>query len=287
MPQSVPSGYKLERKWSPTHFAIGVFGALAILGVMAKIFAFEATVLGMTLTWKQFVLVGFMGEAMVFVIMGMMREMKYVPADGDGNPSSGGAEGVPDVPDAVKELGDHVGGAAEMLTQEAERLAEEMQNIRVALASQNDVYEELSKLRGRISKAASGLGEMTQVLEDEVNRSDGAMKAGVSFSKEVDELRGSLRKAGDSLMGQAEALDANVQDLNSLYEKQVPMAGAIANIREELTQESQKLNEEILEARKAMKAMRAQFAQAANRLERFNQPLSLSDSNNGAAKHVS
>jgi len=287
MPQSAPSGYKLERKWSPTHFAIGVFGALAILGVMAKIFAFEATVLGMTLTWKQFVLVGFMGEAMVFVIMGMMREMKYVPADGDGNASSGGAEGAQDVPDAVKELGDHVGGAAEMLTQEAERLAEEMQNIRVALASQNDVYEELSKLRGRISKAASGLGEMTQVLEDEVNRSDGAMKAGVSFSEEVDQLRGSLRKAGDSLMGQAEALDANVQDLNSLYEKQVPMAGAIANIREELTHESEKLNEEILEARKAMKAMRAQFAQAANRLERFNQPLSLSENNNGTTKHVS
>ena len=288
MPQSPPSGYKLERKWSPTHFAIGVFGALAILGVMAKIFAFEATVMGMTLTWKQFVLVGFMGEAMVFVIMGMMREMKYVPADGEGNaPSGGGAEGAQDVPDAVKELGDHVGGAAEMLTQEAERLAEEMQNIRVALASQNDVYEELSKLRGRISKAASGLGDMTKVLEDEVNRSDGAMKAGVSFSEEVDELRSSLRKAGDSLMGQAEALDANVQDLNSLYEKQVPMAGAIANIREELTSESEKLNEEILEARKAMKAMRAQFAQAANRLERFNQPLSLSDSSNGTAKHVS
>ncbi len=286
MPQSVPSGYKLERKWSPTHFAIGVFGALAILGVMAKIFAFEATVLGMTLTWKQFVLVGFMGEALVFVIMGMMREMKYVPANGDDAPS-GGAREVQDVPDAVKELGDHVGGAAEMLTQEAERLAEEMQNIRVALASQNDVYEELSKLRGRISKAASGLGDMTKVLEDEVNRSDGAMKAGVSFSEEVDELRSSLRKAGDSLMGQAEALDANVQDLNSLYEKQVPMAGAIANIREELTQESEKLNAEILEARKAMKAMRAQFAQAANRLERFNQPLSLSDSNNGTAKHVS
>jgi methyl-accepting chemotaxis protein len=286
MPQSAPSGYKLERKWSPTHFAIGVFGALAILGVMAKIFAFEATVLGMTLTWKQFVLVGFMGEAMVFVIMGMMREMKYVPADSN-EASSGGGEGAKEVPEAVQQLGDHVGGAAEMLTQEAERLAEEMQNIRVALASQNDVYEELSKLRGRISKAASGLGEMTQVLEEEVNRSDGAMKAGVSFSEEVDQLRSSLRKAGDSLMGQAEALDANVQDLNSLYEKQVPMAGAIANIREELTHESEKLNEEILEARKAMKAMRAQFAQAAERLQRFNQPLSLSDRPNGTTEHVS
>ena len=286
MPQSAPSGYKLERKWSPTHFAIGVFGALAILGVMAKIFAFEATVMGMTLTWKQFVLVGFMGEAMVFVIMGMMREMKYVPSDGD-DTASNSVEGAQEVPDAVKQLGDHVGGAAEMLTQEAERLAEEMQNIRVALASQNDVYEELSKLRGRISKAASGLGDMTKVLEDEVNRSDGAMKAGVSFSEEVDQLRGSLRKAGDSLMGQAEALDANVQDLNSLYEKQVPMASAIANIREDLTQESEKLNEEIVEARKAMQAMRAQFAQAAERLQRFNQPLSLSENSNGTAKHVS
>jgi len=165
-------------------------------------------------------------------------------------------------------------------------LAEEMQNVRVALASQNDVYEELNNLRGRISKAAGGLTEMTRALEDEVNRSDGAMQVGVSFSQEVDQLRSSLRKAGDSLMGQAEALDANVQDLNSLYEKQVPMASAIANIREELTHESEKLNEEIVEARKAMQAMRAQFAQAAERLQRFNQPLSLSETNNGTPQSV-
>lgn len=279
-----PSGYKLERKWSATHFAIGVFGALAILGVMAKIFNFEAVVMGYTITWEPLVLIGFMGEAMVFIIMGMMREMKYVPADGEAGADGQPARGAPS--EAVQQLGDHVGGAAEQLTQEAERLAEEMQNIRVALASQNDVYEELSRLRGRISKAAGGLGEMTKALEDEVNRSDGAMKVGVSFAEEVEELRGSLRKAGSSLMQQAEALDANIQDLNGLYEKQVPMASAIANIREELTRESELLNQEIVEARKAMKAMRAQFAQAAQRLQHFNQPLSLSETQNGARETV-
>lgn len=279
MPMSAPSGYKLERKWSATHFAIGVFGALAILGVMAKIFSFEAVVMGYTLTWEPFVLVGFTGEAMVFIIMGLMREMKYVPADGQG-----AARGTPS--EAVRQLGDHVGGAAEQLSQEAERLAEEMQNIRVALAGQNDVYEELNRLRGRISKAAGGLGEMTKILEEEVDRSDGAIKVGVSFSEEVEALRGNLREAGSSLMQQAEALDANIQDLNGLYEKQVPMASAIANIREELTRESELLNEEIVAARKAMKAMRAQFAQAAQRLQHFNQPLSLSDTQNGASEPV-
>lgn len=109
------------------------------------------------------------------------------------------------------------------------------------------------------------------------------MTVGVSFAEEVETLRGSLRQAGSSLMQQAEALDANIQDLNGLYEKQVPMATAIANIREELTHESRLLNEEIVEARKAMKAMRAQFAQAADRLQRFNQPLSLSETSNGAS----
>lgn len=280
---SPPSGYRLERKWSATHFAIGLFGATAIIGVMAKIFNFEADLLGFTLTWEPLVLIGFMGEAMVFIIMGMMREMQYVPTDGEGADGQP-ARGAPS--EAVQQLGDHVGGAAEQLTQEAERLAEEMQNIRVALASQNDVYEELNRLRGRISKAAGGLGEMTKVLEDEVNRSDGAMKVGISFAEEVETLRGSLRKAGSSLMQQAEALDANVQDLNSLYEKQVPMASAIANIREELTRESELLNQEIVEARQAMKAMRAQFAQAAQRLQHFNQPLSLSETSNGATESV-
>lgn len=282
---SAPAGYKLEKKWSATHFAIGVFGALAIVGVMAKIFNFEATVMGMVITWEPLVLIGFLGEAMVFIIMGMMREMKYVPADED-DAAAPPAEGATEVPEAVRQLGDHVGGAAEQLTQEAERLAEEMQTIRVALAGQNDVYEELNKLRGRISKATSGLNEMTKVLEDEVNRSDGAMKVGVSFSEEVEQLRGSLRKAGDSLMGQTEALDANVQDLNRLYEKQVPMASAIATIRKELTQESDKLNKEIVEARKAMQAMRSQFAQAAERLERFNEPLPLSENKNGTSRAV-
>lgn len=277
MPMSPPSGYKLERKWSATHFAIGLFGATAIIGVLAKIFNFEASLMGLIISWKPLVLLGFLGEAMVFIIMGMMREMQYVPTDGDETTSAHG-----DVPDSVRHLGDHVGGVAEQLTQEAEHLATEMETIRAALAGQNDVYEELSGLRGRISKAASGLGAMTSALEDEVNRSDGAMKVGISFSEEVDQLRGSLREAGSSLMKQAEALDANIQDLNGLYEQQVPMASAIANIREELTRESELLNQEIVEARKAMQAMRAQFAQAAERLERFNQPMSLSEANNGA-----
>ena len=81
MPMAAPDGYKLERKWSLTHFLIGVFGATAILGVMAKIFTFEAEIFGYLLTWKPVVLVGFMGEALVFILMGMMREMRYVPAD--------------------------------------------------------------------------------------------------------------------------------------------------------------------------------------------------------------
>ena len=73
MPMAAPDGYKLERRWSLTHFLIGVFGATAILGVMAKIFTFEAEVFGYLLTWKPVVLVGFMGEALVFILIGRNR----------------------------------------------------------------------------------------------------------------------------------------------------------------------------------------------------------------------
>jgi len=91
MPATAPEDYKLERRWSLTHFLIGIFGATAILGVMAKIFAFETEVFGYVLTWKPVVLVGFMGEALVFILMGMMREMQYVPAeDGGGDTAAAG-----------------------------------------------------------------------------------------------------------------------------------------------------------------------------------------------------
>lgn len=231
MPTPAPENYKLERKWSLTHFLIGIFGSTAILGVMAKIFAFEAEIFGYMLTWKPVVLVGFMGEALVFILMGMMREMQYVPADESDDASTAEASG-PAPAEGENNLGPELQNAEEELTQEAERLAEKIQTVREGLSEELDVLEQFATLRDN------------------------------------------LHDAGDSLSTQSEALGNNLEDLQSLHETHASMAHSLEEVQTELAEESKGLGDEIAETRQAMRALREQFARAANRLERFNEPVS-------------
>jgi len=146
MPMAAPEDYKLERRWSLTHFLIGVFGATAILGVMAKIFTFEAEIFGYLLTWKPVVLVGFMGEAIVFILMGMMREMQYVPADDTEDASSTASSPAPDALEEEDSLSSELKGAEEQLSKEAKRLARQIRDIRKDLSGQITVLEEFNDL---------------------------------------------------------------------------------------------------------------------------------------------
>lgn len=222
MPTAAPSGYKLERRWSLTHFLIGVFGATAILGVMAKIFNFQAEVFGYLVTWKPVVLVGFMGEAIVFILMGMMREMQYVAVDEEDSRETTGLEGDVHSSD-LKE-------AEETLTRETERLAEEIKSAHESLEEQIRAMEQLSTLREHLQQASESLSEQSGVLE------------------------------------------SNMEDLQTLYEAQIPMTQSVEEIQQKLAEESEELSNEIAETRKAMKALRTQFAQAARRFEQFNEP---------------
>lgn len=227
MPMAAPSGYKLERRWSLTHFLIGVFGATAILGVMAKIFNFEAELFGYLLTWKPVVLVGFLGEAIVFILMGMMREMTYVPVDDEEKQT----DTSPEVASRDGEaLDSDLRAAEDELRRETEQLARDVESARAALTDQLAVLEELGSLRE------------------------------------------SLEHASESLSKQSDALSSNMEDLQTLYDAQVPMVESVENVQEKLTEESKALSAEITETRKAMKALRRQFSQAARRFEQFNQP---------------
>jgi chromosome segregation ATPase len=161
MPVLTPSNYKLERRWSFTHFLIGVFGAMAILGVMAKIFTFEAEVFGYLITWKPIAIVGFLGEAFVFVLMGMMRELRYVPIDEDTqqeNPSKSPAAD----PEAAhtSEWKD----AEHELTQEAERLAQQIKAARETLAEEVDVLQQFQALREDLQEAGDSLSTHSEAL---------------------------------------------------------------------------------------------------------------------------
>jgi methyl-accepting chemotaxis protein len=197
MPTAVPEGYKLERRWSLTHFLIGVFGATAILGVMAKIFTFEAEIFGYLLTWKPVVLVGFMGEALVFILMGMMREMQYVPADeeDDLSNSPSGAQGLEEETSLEPELK----SADEELTQEAERLAQRIRTLREELSQEIDVLEQFSTLRRNLQEAGDNLSGHSEALGANMEDLQALYDAQASIAQSIEEVQTELSEESKGL----------------------------------------------------------------------------------------
>lgn len=189
-----PTGYKLERTWSLTHFFIGIFGAAAIIGVMAKIFNFEAHIFGMLVTWKPVVLVGFIGEAIVFIIMGMMREMRYVPVgegeEGAEPPLEGGG---------LEEASALLGESGETLDREARALARELRSLRTALSRQEEVYQELSALHGVLKRASNGLSEHVGALEDNMTSLQETYEEELPIASDLLEIRGELASSSREL----------------------------------------------------------------------------------------
>lgn len=200
MPMAAPSGYKLERKWSLTHFLIGVFGAMAILGVMAKIFNFEAEVFGYLVTWKPVVLVGFMGEAIVFILMGMLREMRYVPVDEEDEAEDTSAS--PFDSSAGEALDSDLRAAEETLTHEAERLAQEIQAARTALTDQLDVLEQLRELRNTLEQASEGLSKQSELLSSNMEDLQTLYDAQIPMIQSVEEVQEALTKESKELSGE-------------------------------------------------------------------------------------
>ena len=197
MPMATPENYKLERRWSLTHFLIGVFGATAILGVMAKIFTFEAEIFGYLLTWKPVVLVGFMGEALVFILMGMMREMQYVPADeeDDLSNSSSGAQGLEEETSLEPELK----SADEELTREAERLAQRIRTLREELSQEIDVLEQFSTLRRNLQEAGDSLSGHSEALGANMEDLQALYDAQASIAQSIEEVQTELSEESKGL----------------------------------------------------------------------------------------
>ena len=197
MPTAVPEGYKLEQRWSLTHFLIGVFGATAILGVMAKIFTFEAEIFGYLLTWRPIVLIGFTGEALVFILMGMMREMQYVPADeeDDLSNSPSGAQGLEEETSLEPELK----SADEELTQEAERLAQRIRTLREELSQEIDVLEQFSTLRRNLQEAGDSLSGHSEALGANMEDLQALYDAQASIAQSIEEVQTELSEESKGL----------------------------------------------------------------------------------------
>jgi methyl-accepting chemotaxis protein len=194
---ATPENYKLERRWSLTHFLIGVFGATAILGVMAKIFTFEAEIFGYLLTWRPIVLIGFTGEALVFILMGMMREMQYVPADEEDDlaNSPSGAQGLEEETSLEPELK----SADEELTQEAERLAQRIRTLREELSQEIDVLEQFSTLRRNLQEAGDSLSGHSEALGANMEDLQALYDAQASIAQSIEEVQTELSEESKGL----------------------------------------------------------------------------------------
>ena len=197
MPMATPENYKLERRWSLTHFLIGVFGATAILGVMAKIFTFEAEIFGYLLTWRPIVLIGFTGEALVFILMGMMREMQYVPADEEDDLSTppSGAQGLEEETSLEPELK----SADEELTREAERLAQRIRTLREELSQEIDVLEQFSTLRRNLQEAGDSLSGHSEALGANMEDLQALYDAQASIAQSIEEVQTELSEESKGL----------------------------------------------------------------------------------------
>ena len=196
MPVLNPSNYKLERRWSFTHFLIGVFGATAILGVMAKIFTFEAEIFGYLITWKPIAIVGFFGEAFVFVLMGMMRELRYVPIDDeDDQPKEFVRESTDDgsSPSPVPKE------AEQELTRETERLAQQIQTAREKLAEEIDVLEQFRALREDLQEAGDSLSSHSEALGANMEDLQALHNTQTSLAQLTDQLQQELSENSKGL----------------------------------------------------------------------------------------
>lgn len=204
-----PAGYKLERTWSLTHFFIGIFGAAAIIGVMAKIFNFDAEIFGVLVTWKPIVLVGFIGEAIVFIIMGMMREMRYVPVGEEEDGEEPAFEGA-----GLEGASALLGESGEELSQEARALARELRSVRTALSRQEEVYQELSALHGVLRRASDGLSEHVGALEDNMDTLQETYGEEIPIASDLLEIRGELAASSRELREQMDEARAAVAKMH-------------------------------------------------------------------------
>jgi methyl-accepting chemotaxis protein len=198
MPNGVPDGYKLERRWSFTHFLIGIFGAMAILGVMAKIFNFETEIFGYLLTWKPVVFVGFMGEALVFILMGMLREMQYVPVD-ETETSSETSSTAADALGDEDPLSSELQSAQDELSREAERLAQQIREIRKDLSGQIMVLEEFNELRDNLQEASDNLSAHSDMLGSSMEDLKTLYESQTAMVRSVEKVQKKLSEESEGL----------------------------------------------------------------------------------------
>lgn len=158
-------------------FFIGIFGALAILGVFFKILKYD--------NWELFMQLGFIGEAAAFVVMGTLELAQAfvmkTPTGGD-EAAEGGASGPVDggvpmnvsarkmmekkVNDDLNVMMTALGREIKQFGGEIHEMVGEMKRARVAVQDMRTKLNEVSS--GNLAADAERLGQGMRTLGDEM-----------------------------------------------------------------------------------------------------------------------
>ncbi len=197
----------LERIKKVLGFFIGIFGALAILGVFFKILKYP--------NWELFMQLGFIGEAATFVIMGALELgqafLITVPEDGEGAggaSSASAAEGSTDVGKPVRasaremiqkkvndDLNVMMGALGKEIKQfggEIHEMVGEMKQARVAVQDMRTKLNEVAT--GDLAEDAERLGKGMNSLGAEMENAGTAVE---EMRNDLDEMLRRFRQFND------------------------------------------------------------------------------------------
>jgi hypothetical protein len=187
-------------------FFIGIFGALAILGVFFKILKYP--------NWELFMQLGFIGEAAAFVIMGSLELgqafMMDTPEKGEAPAaSSGGGGGEPveagtpvrssarkmiekKVNDDLNVMMGALGKEIKQFGGEIHEMVGEMKQARVAVQDMRSKLSEVAS--GDLAEDAERLGEGMNSLGTEMENAGSAVE---EMRSDLDEMLSRFRKFND------------------------------------------------------------------------------------------
>lgn len=194
----------LERITKVLGFFIGIFGALAILGVFFKILKYP--------NWELFMQLGFIGEAAAFVIMGSLELgqafMMDTPEKGESTSSEGGGgepvdAGTPVRASARKmiekkvndDLNVMMGALGKEIKQfggEIHEMVGEMKQARVAVQDMRTKLNEVAT--GDLAEDAERLGEGMNSLGAEMESAGNAVE---EMRSDLDEMLSRFRQFND------------------------------------------------------------------------------------------
>ncbi len=284
-------------------FLIGVFGALAIIGVFFKIQDYP--------NFEVYMAIGFLGEAAAFVVMGIFALVGGFAEDGRAY-REGDEQAVP--PGAAsasfrkvmdEKMSASLDPAMQSLNHEVSRFGEEM---RAMSAEMQQARQSVSQMRGEMSAVgedgfsedAAQLGEGMRHLGAEVHAMGSEMEQSRSA---VEEARAVLSNMASSrLATDAEKFEEGIRfmgdEVHAMGAEMGPARHAIQGMREELNKVvsghlaedaerlsggMKQLGDEMGQAGTAVEQIRADLEHLSLRFRQFNDPVLEAGSSNGLA----